>query len=893
MRVEQACRFRLDGGYCIFAKSNGFGPTQEKALGDVFNDSMNSIFPKMGSSILTCAVSKTDTFLARNTLRTDIHGRMTIFTHAYVMGSEEYSRLMQEDPRQLLSIPLSSMLDSQSPGVQLDPIELDQPAANTMDLDALFRKYNLTPARYSKLLLGAYEAITSNNSLRLRTDRTIEETDQLVRELTYCVVEGLLPVLKGRVTFSSGADTRMMISVHTAANADLRSSDLIFGVEDDRMTNIRPKDEISATAFDALGRMDHSQRKQTLQNMQNWLDEVTNIQEGLSVMLISAAYCLSSGQTMNPDSMLMLFRNFVSASGKSISVKIADSLLTSILSSMNALGPCSPKALSQIAGWYLRDSSDAFRSLADQTLLKAPESICAALVDAALQQPMTDNVRQMLHVLLQRIPPDSPELAGDIQDAIVRWILRENVEQFMQYCAALTMGFSNERMRGLVSGILQDSKDRALVRMEDAVLADGIGKLSACSAADPVYLSEGDCENLDSHIPEYSPELLERAVVYFLDVRMSSRYEISSRLSVLERIEKQYPAFMQRILREMSSGRKGSEELWEHYQANRLLTENMTIEEILVSCHRNNVFHAPEGVFESRVASLWYKCVKAQFAETKTQANVGFAQLTQYAMNHLNSLQMLNISAGMRSKMANSLINVFWETVSYKQIYKSDFFVPQQLQLEVPNAATKLHLLSVCGKMMNNPTHAQSFIDLVVGMGPDNKELQELQACAQALMIRIVANKRYLSWDLMLLACWEQPDKYDLDKMIDIADRLEDQLERSRLTGQIRVSAEDSILLGDPALRKAVIKLAVYELPDLLEDLIDELKNSKKSAGFSGMPRRDSVKSDPVTQSNDRSADPKRNPGSILNQVPRRTGNDTQQNHNSSKGGLFGWKGKK
>jgi hypothetical protein len=232
-------------------------PAQEQALGDIFNSAMNTIFPKLGASVLSCAPGKNDAFYARNTLRTDILGRKTIFTHAYIFDAEEYARYMDSDPTILLSIPMEQMLDSQAPDAQMEQLELSVPEASGMQLESLFEKYHLTPVRYGKLLIGAYEALTSNASLRLKTKLPLEQTEQMVRELTYCILHGLLPVLKGRVSFSSGADTRMKISVIPAGDDSEQASDIVFGVEEDGYTNIRPKDEISAMAFDALGKTYH------------------------------------------------------------------------------------------------------------------------------------------------------------------------------------------------------------------------------------------------------------------------------------------------------------------------------------------------------------------------------------------------------------------------------------------------------------------------------------------------------------------------------------------------------------------------------------------------------------------------------------------------------------
>lgn len=109
MKMEQACRFRTDeAGYMVCARSQGLTADNENNLG-YFNSTMTSLFekdgsgPRMGQSILSYAVSeenggRRDFLIAKSTMRSDIKGRASIFTHAYFMGLDEYARCMETDP---------------------------------------------------------------------------------------------------------------------------------------------------------------------------------------------------------------------------------------------------------------------------------------------------------------------------------------------------------------------------------------------------------------------------------------------------------------------------------------------------------------------------------------------------------------------------------------------------------------------------------------------------------------------------------------------------------------------------------------------------------------------------------------------------------------------------
>ena len=288
MKVEQACRFRTSEGYGITAKTPGFDRNQERVFADAFNDSLIPVFTSLGNSILSCSVEKGYALYAKNTLRTH-ETRKVIFTHGYIMSREDYAQMMQQMPQRLLAVPASALMDIQTCGENLEQVDFPGTQYGELSLEKLVSKYHLDTNRYSRLLMGAYEAMTSNRSLLLYTDAPVECREQLVRELTYCIVEGLLPVMKGKVSFSSGADTRMDISVLPDGKG-IKHGDLVFGVEDDAYTNINFRDELSAACFRTLGSASWEERKDLLEKMQNWLCEKVNVEEGLTLLQICAAF---------------------------------------------------------------------------------------------------------------------------------------------------------------------------------------------------------------------------------------------------------------------------------------------------------------------------------------------------------------------------------------------------------------------------------------------------------------------------------------------------------------------------------------------------------------------------------------------------------------------------
>lgn len=821
MRVEQACRFRLDEGYCIFAKSAGLQPAQEIALGDAFNSTMNTIFPKLGASILSCTPGKNDAFLARNTLRTDVLGRKTIFTHAYILSAEEYTRCMEENPEILLSVPMEQMLDAQTPEAQMSQLELQMPEEGQWSLEALFEKYNLTPERYGRLLMGAYEAMTSNASLRLKTNLPLERTEQLVKEMTYCILDGLLPVLKGKVSFSSGADTRMKISVIPAGDTAIQSSDIVFGVEEDRYTNIRPKDEVSALAFRALGSASHTERRQVLEKMQYWLNEVTNVQEGLSVMLVSAAYCMSSGRELSQDMSLMLFRSITSA-GKGFSNLVINGLLTGLVKQMNAQGSCSSQALSLIAGWYLKDSSAGYREEADLTFATAPVDICAALVQAVFLQTMTDNVRQLLRVLLKRIPPESGALPEDVQDQVILWILAENVEEFSQYATILMSIYGKDQMVRLAQGVLAGASGRKLTASEDIVLAKALRTLTEAG----VCLREDECAQLDSFSLYYSDELMNSALAYLFAVRLAGKTPEEG-LKLLEVLAVQQPKYFAVIYDEMAGGTRNCALLWEHYQTKHCLRSGMNALELEQTCKTVNTFQNPGGLFEMRAAALWMALVEEDFSLYTESAQLQY-YVTVLIQRWAKDTLRLAISDKTKTWICNEIVKCFWKTIPFEKIFTNEFQLPEFMHRVPAEGKQKYEVLNLCLGIHQEPTNTQRFIDLVCSETTDAAYRKELTYCARRLVGILLKKQAYLSWDLTLLSFWVQTEEggtVDVNKLTAYCNALDQYF--GKHNKKFRIEAEDSLLLKDEKLVKTICKLG-NDVPGVLGQLIEQLKSRKK-----------------------------------------------------------------
>ncbi len=824
----------MDEGYCIFAKSAGLTPQQEQALGDAFNSTMNTIFPRTGDSVLSCIPGRNDAFFARNTLRTDILGRKTIFTHTYVLPTLEYARIMDEEPLTILSVPMTQMLDSQGTGAQMEQVELPARENSRELLDQLFQKYDLTPGRYGRLLLGAYEAMTSNGSLRLKTVLPLEKSEELVRELTYCILDGLLPALKGRISFSSGADTRMNISVMPQGDDYAQSGDIIFGVESDNITNIRPKDEISAMAFEALGRAGHEERREMLSKMQNWLAEVTNLEEGLSVMLVSVAYCLACGNDLTPESLLTLFKSIRTA-GRGFSPYVINSLLTDLVRRLNDMGRVSTGALSQIAGWYLMDSSPAFRAEADRSFAAASTEVCAALIEAVFgQETVTDNASQMLMTLLPRVPADSDFLAPDIQSKVVLWILAGDIQAFTDYARVLMENYNGAQMRQLARDILQSSSERALSVSEDTMLSLALSRTIPAG----MPLSEEEVAVLDRHSETCSEELSRQVLNYFYKFRLSG-LSAEEAVQLLENLHDHRPVLFQRI---QATATVRNPVLWEQYQSKYCFFDGMTATDILHACKEYNVFGNPGGPFEQEAGKRFVTLLRGQLA-TYSDKEVQMHYLSDVVVSRwLKATRELNLSQDMKLQIRDMMSEAFWDTVTFDLIYSNEYDLDEDLMYTEDKL--KLFLAKSCLGIRRDPSNSKPFIRSIQRDDISDATKNAVKKAAGQMVFILLKDNRVLCWDLVLLAAWTVTEKgptVDTEKFIEQCRNLDKYFKQQ--PRQYRKEASDSTLLQDEKLAKLIMKLG-GDLPKCLQELIEQLKPAKRGL-FGGKKDKSSRIPDP------------------------------------------------
>ncbi len=881
MKVEQACRFRTVEGYGITARTNGFDKTQEKLLAEVFNDSMSPVFSKLGTSILSCAVRESYAFYSRNTLRTH-ETREAIFTHSYILPADAYAEMMQEMPQRLLAVPASALMDIQSCGEELEQVEFPGTEYGELSLQEIIAKYQLTPERYSRLLMGAYEAMTSNRSLRLCTNVAIEDCERVVRELTYCIVDGLLPVMKGNVTFSSGADTRMNISILQSGEA-VKGGELVFGVEDDSLTNIRYRDDLSAVCFQTLGGADREQRREMLQKMQGELCEMTDIEDSLTLLLICISFINCNPDKLNHDLSLSLFRSIAKAAGKSLSIKIANGLLTGLVGHMIEKNMISTKVLSNIAEWYLMDSSEEFRRQADQALERAPEAVCVALIDAVIAMPANDHARELTITLTRRISADSPELTKGTKDQLIFWIIRENVNELVDFRDSVIKSYTAAQMTALAVQILSSAKDRRLNGAEMEIVRSALAGMTR----DACFTQENYAQ-LDTHLGEFTEGAMKTLVENCLRVRIDQYSGLSEQVKLLLKLSKENPEFQTELTKIMQAGALTGNDalLWETYQTEVVFAPGVTGIDVYELCIKYNTFKNMSGPFERKAMKLWTGYAKGMLTSAFIGED-GLRHADETAITLLKEAGRMTASNEMREVCKRFVANTFWELLDYDRIPTDALKISYEVSsIDVPNAAFKKPLVIAIGQILARPNQSENLVKTVKNSGLAEREQQRVQKLMYHIALRLMKQRRFVSWDLLLLYCWKSENEYDFDTLNNALFHIDGLMKE----GKIRISANsaaDSVLLRDPKLSK-LVKKNISQETTLAIGLLNSLKGSgalgKKTPDAPSNERR---KPDAPSNPGVRTAGSRGSrPGS--NGIANPFGEEKQKEQPPEKKGLFG-----
>lgn len=853
MKLKQACRFRAESGYGIAAQSAGFTAKQDEEMGKLFNSSMAPLFPKLGQSVFTCAVGEYGSvFLAKSTLRTD-GLRTMIFTHAYVLDHGDYETLMEQNSAaQLLFLSVEDMLSTQPPSAEMADLSLDAADGMVPDLGQLREKYRLDDARYAQLLLGAYRAITTSGSLCLHTNRPLEETPTLVRELAFCIAEGLLPMLKGRLTYSSAADARMKVCVSSATGGQpVGRANIHFAVEPGIPVAPVKADPMSSAFFRALAQSTALERHALLDQMQRWLSDLSEGSEGTSLGLIVAAYYLSSGQKLHNEEAARLLSSVLNgARGGGTNQQALNRVLIQLLDILYAGRAC-PNTLPQLVERSLCSPDAPYDEAVRRIIGLAPESACAELVDALIRLPdqSLSNIKPTVAALLHRISPQGETLAGPLGARIIVWALTWDVTELNQWAVHLAACRPPDEQKELAANILKQAEGHALSSCASELLLALLKGLCRCSASgQAVCLDQTYCAMLDTRFPALSAAGQDVLLDYFFSVRLP---QVSDPVDTLRQLQAVHPLFFEAVENRLKEPAFGQRALWEAYQTAALLPDGLDFLQLSDICRRHNTtatFLGSGGPFEQRVVQLWLACLQRELAPYPN-----LQSRLDVLLNAQPLLQSLSLSRALREEVSARSVVLFWAGVPYRVLFSATIDLPSEWMAgDDESVRKKVRVLRCVQAIHKNPQDLDLMLELIFYSGGQysGAERAEFRKGLFDLTVLLVKEQQFLSWDLLLIR------SYGLDKEDDAAGyhcgMVADDVARMEARGLFPPElhaplAQSALLQKDAALRREMRKAIGHKSPRVLQELGEELKSDIRMPWQRGKAPEATAAEDPAS----------------------------------------------
>lgn len=766
MKVEQACRFRTDDvGYQICARSPGITANHDREL-SFFNSTMTALFrqdasvPRMGQSILSCVCSQEEGaegqffILARSTMRTDIKGRPSIFTHARFLELEAYRRWAAQEPGGVFCLSPEPMLTGQTGESRLDTLESDTLPQQPLSLAELRQRYQLDDDRYGKLLRLACQAITEGGCLCLLTEKPLEETETLVREIAFCIAQGLLPDLRWKLTCCSAGDSRTTLCVSS------RQGGKMLGLADyeydlDTHSPAVPEDAFLDTFFRQVASLEDSAREALLRQVQQSLEGLLPASRA-SAEMIAAFWHKLTGSALSPEDRSRVMMNLLLCARlpEADPAALEQALLETLAGWPMQEQPLPEKMLRQLLERYYQAPADSAYRQGLCSLLNLSDEEARMLLQEDAPQLLRPENAPMLQQLLS-IRQERP-LEESLALTLAGGILRQSMDALAEPCMALTEQLSGPSCRRLAGELLENARGRALTSMEQDVLNSLLGLLLERGGADRLDLATETL--LDAHFAEYNESLLDTCTAYTLRLRLADESEEA--LALLSRLDREQPRWLE-LLRQALLNQCPESRLWSRWQCRKLLEGCHSYDRLLWACQSYDGPRHSMDLFEQQCAALWVSLFTRTLEGADSMKTLS-DRLSQMEQPLKEAALSLTIQEQIREDCAGAVVEAascrmllfeFALMNSREQVMHLLQALPQRIQ----NGFRGI-LLETVSRFWSDPEDASPVLRLTDQPTLPVKEREELRELLFPLAAQLEREKGILSWDLLLASCYVRED---------------------------------------------------------------------------------------------------------------------------------------
>lgn len=771
MKLEQACRFRTDdAGYQICARSPGITGEHEREL-SYFNSTMSVLFsqsggqPRMGQSIVHYTRSEDEEggqffILARNTMRSDIKGRASIFTHACFAPLDQYQKLVKQDPAAMFSLSVEPMLTAQTGESRMETLDTEQMPKRELSLSALREKYQLDDARYTRLLTLAWEALTEDASLCIDTVLPPEETETMVQELAFCVACGLLPDLRWKLTCCSAADTRAALCVASREGGKtMGTAELHFALENAVQEEENEREDAFIHAFFRRIAACPEDKRETLLKQVQQLTQALLPAEKATAGLIAACWHRAEAEANGWDGEAqkrILTELLLCAKRPEVQNEALDAALLETLSRWQwEKEPLPKKLLQPLLERSFRTCPEAqrFRDGLCKLLKQIDPRDGAELLERNVAALLLPEQLSQLRVLLDTCLTQEKILSEHLSLHLAESILAQKTKALAEQCVALTGMLSGKSCAALAGHLLDGSAGREMLPMEREVLNALLGRLLELGGED--RLEPAQERLLDSHFHEYDECLLDTCTVYCLNVRLNPRQSPEASMNLLERLEKEQPQWFAHLQSAMLAQGNTFRELWCRYQTKQLLTPCTNYQDVIRATQRYEGERMPMDYFEQKCIELWVRIYREGFRAEPLQGQIE----RLYQNNQL--LKEAQLFTEAREQIKSACLGVIVEKNSYETLLFDFILVNSrdkvmgflQAAPEECQHSGKGIFVESMSRFWSSPQDASPALHLLELPVYSLPERQQMRALFFPLAQRVMKERKMLSWDLLLSAC--------------------------------------------------------------------------------------------------------------------------------------------
>lgn len=769
MRVEQLCRFRTDDvGYRVFAKSPGITQSTEANHAKFFTSGMDPLFKVNGRlypgrSVLTFSGAGEDFFIGMSTMRSDISSRPSIFHHTYRISTEDYAELMKTDPGAILGIDVSGMFTSQH--------EVNNSAENDFDLselncakyteDELRSKYNLTNERYANLLVGAYRAVTTGQCLKLITTDGGIDPIAMVKELAYCIAVGMPPAVRRRITLSSAMDTKVAICVSVPNGGEpLGKAAFEYNIDTGALQGKAIQADV-LNVFLSIADMTADDRSAYFAKIEKAANVVIPV-ELMNYELFLASHYLSNGDVSGRELTILAWMDAAN-SRLSNNIKLDGyyRINSYLLKQLNNKQIGINTFVSEVVDHYIEGKLDgveyeheaAFERELIANIDFISEDTAELLLNKLLILNKAEEFSSIIHALFGRVRENKSYLNSEQVSNLAAEVNSKCITELLDDCMTLVDEYNTDKIVELTKDILDDSENRRLNDCEKSMLNILVSRLIEAKNV----LEDGYCDRLDSRYLEYDDALNDTCVAYLILVRLQSYGSIDRQYSALLSIKDKNPGFFgiieQNGLRNPEYNNSG---LGEMYRTSLCFEKGRAYryDELLNIINKNNVYRNAEGCFEKQARKVWLERFVDDLANNDSLAEMCNNTIAK-SIKCLNKADLSDESLEMiRSAMAAE----FWKRADCGNlVLVHDSVVPQGIidMAKSKQEMAKATLYSMCRAIEKNPQDSAGLVGFILnnhGSFSKNELYDICTAFATLAGIVFKNNKRFISWDLLLLS---------------------------------------------------------------------------------------------------------------------------------------------